>query len=521
MEIQPRETAAPAPEPGIKALSLPGRDPEVPVALASDVDALVSDFLEQLDAVSASLAKAPALVPDPGSSPAISDSHSHWPASGQTSAAEQEVTADDATCAELDDELQRTLEEIESHARSKVIPLTLRDTPRTQTPKPAAAPPPPQPQAEAPFPEPVAPVETDSPEQESLPAVVAAGDGSPAATPRAAAAAPAAEEGAVRILTSPSHRPLGLRRLAIGLTVAALVIILAVLYFLFVSPSRPVGGRAEPPSAAQGTAGSVTRTDSQPSAADPAASPAVSAPTQQAPVNRPATPIANQALRSANRPAAGGATGRNNARLEPPATRPQSGRPAAGAPTEQPAVSAADRTPPPIVPNPVTSPPVAFEDAAATKRVEPPPPVSPPPQAAPGKAAAEPPASGTTAAETSKPPAQPPASLPSGRPAAGGAETTAAAPKGPAQPIATLAVPLLRVAPQYPPLAAKINVKGKVDLSIEIDERGNVVKASAVSGPLMLRPAAEDALMKWRFQPATLRGVNVRSTLNLSVDFKD
>jgi protein TonB len=86
--------------------------------------------------------------------------------------------------------------------------------------------------------------------------------------------------------------------------------------------------------------------------------------------------------------------------------------------------------------------------------------------------------------------------------------------------LAAPAVPLSRVFPEYPPLASRVQAKGKVELTVEVDERGNVIKAKAISGPLVLRQAAEEALMKWRFKPATLRGANVKSEVNVSVEFK-
>jgi TonB family protein len=81
-------------------------------------------------------------------------------------------------------------------------------------------------------------------------------------------------------------------------------------------------------------------------------------------------------------------------------------------------------------------------------------------------------------------------------------------------------VPLTKVSPEYSPVASRFQAKGKVELTVEVDERGNVVKAKAISGPLVLRPAAEEALMKWRFKPATLRGANIKSEVNVSVEFR-
>jgi TonB family protein len=82
-------------------------------------------------------------------------------------------------------------------------------------------------------------------------------------------------------------------------------------------------------------------------------------------------------------------------------------------------------------------------------------------------------------------------------------------------------VPITKVVPQYPALAKKWNVSGTVVLAVEVDEQGKVLKATAVSGPGLLRPAAEEALMRWRFKPAARSGVNVSSEAKISVIFRN
>jgi len=81
------------------------------------------------------------------------------------------------------------------------------------------------------------------------------------------------------------------------------------------------------------------------------------------------------------------------------------------------------------------------------------------------------------------------------------------------------AVVIEKVNPRYPAEARRLGVRGTVELDAEVDEHGKVVRALAVSGPLMLRPAAAEALLKWRFKPAQRRGVNLRSTARVSVVF--
>ena len=98
-------------------------------------------------------------------------------------------------------------------------------------------------------------------------------------------------------------------------------------------------------------------------------------------------------------------------------------------------------------------------------------------------------------------------------------KANAPAPKGGPAPLATPAEPLVRAAPIYPQAAERLRITGTVDVHVTVDEQGTVAKATAVSGELLLRPAAEEALRKWKFKPATLRGVNVASEFTISVRF--
>jgi len=46
-----------------------------------------------------------------------------------------------------------------------------------------------------------------------------------------------------------------------------------------------------------------------------------------------------------------------------------------------------------------------------------------------------------------------------------------------------------------------------------------VVKATPVSGPIMLRDAAVKAALKWRYKPASLGGSNVASNARVTMVF--
>ena len=67
-----------------------------------------------------------------------------------------------------------------------------------------------------------------------------------------------------------------------------------------------------------------------------------------------------------------------------------------------------------------------------------------------------------------------------------------------------------RPQPVYPQAAKEARVGGTVVVQVEVDEDGNVAKAEAVSGPEMLRQAAETAALAARFAPTRLSGQPVR-----------
>jgi TonB family protein len=64
--------------------------------------------------------------------------------------------------------------------------------------------------------------------------------------------------------------------------------------------------------------------------------------------------------------------------------------------------------------------------------------------------------------------------------------------------------------PRYPPDAKSVRAQGTVVVQIVVDERGNVTSAQAVSGPMLLRGAGEEAARKAKFEPTTLCGKPVK-----------
>jgi len=78
---------------------------------------------------------------------------------------------------------------------------------------------------------------------------------------------------------------------------------------------------------------------------------------------------------------------------------------------------------------------------------------------------------------------------------------------------------ITEVPPLFPRSAGKQRITGTVVLEADISEKGDVVRAKAVSGPALFRTAAEEALMKWKFKPASANGIDIASKERISIDF--
>lgn len=68
------------------------------------------------------------------------------------------------------------------------------------------------------------------------------------------------------------------------------------------------------------------------------------------------------------------------------------------------------------------------------------------------------------------------------------------------------------VKPPYPPAARAVRASGAVNVQVTIDEEGNVISASAVSGHPLLKSAAEQAARASKFSPMVLSGQKVKVT---------
>lgn len=64
--------------------------------------------------------------------------------------------------------------------------------------------------------------------------------------------------------------------------------------------------------------------------------------------------------------------------------------------------------------------------------------------------------------------------------------------------------------PPYPPAARAVRASGSVAVQVLVDESGNVVTASALSGHPLLRSAAVQAARSAKFSPTTLAGQPVK-----------
>lgn len=68
------------------------------------------------------------------------------------------------------------------------------------------------------------------------------------------------------------------------------------------------------------------------------------------------------------------------------------------------------------------------------------------------------------------------------------------------------------VKPEYPTSARAVRASGAVNVQVTVDEQGNVISASAVSGHLLLRSSAEKAAHESKFTPTLLSGTAVKVT---------
>ena len=75
------------------------------------------------------------------------------------------------------------------------------------------------------------------------------------------------------------------------------------------------------------------------------------------------------------------------------------------------------------------------------------------------------------------------------------------------------------VLPKYPSIARQAGVEGNVVVDTVVDKTGNVASMKVVSGPLMLRQPALDALRQWKYEPSKLNGQPISVEMIVSIQF--
>ena len=65
------------------------------------------------------------------------------------------------------------------------------------------------------------------------------------------------------------------------------------------------------------------------------------------------------------------------------------------------------------------------------------------------------------------------------------------------------------IAPDYPALAHRAGVQGRVTIQVQITEQGKVENPQILSGHPMLDNAALAAIRQWRYEPACVKGAPV------------
>ncbi len=74
--------------------------------------------------------------------------------------------------------------------------------------------------------------------------------------------------------------------------------------------------------------------------------------------------------------------------------------------------------------------------------------------------------------------------------------------------------------PPYSAAARTMGISGAVNVQVLIDEKGNVVSASIVSGHPLLRPGVENAARQSKFTPTYLSNQAVKVTGVIVYQFK-
>ena len=79
---------------------------------------------------------------------------------------------------------------------------------------------------------------------------------------------------------------------------------------------------------------------------------------------------------------------------------------------------------------------------------------------------------------------------------------------------------LAPIRPEYPAIAKASHTEGTVMVTATIDRNGRIVGLQVVSGPMMLRQAAAEAIREARYRPYLLNGLATEVETTISVSFR-
>lgn len=522
-------------------------------AQTDNVEALVGDFLRELDVLEAGLEHP--REPEPpmvNAAVQVAGPPEIGAATTLRPCIEEEDVSEEAGGAlvDVEAELARTLDELEMQDRSNVVTLPIHEVSSTRRAGISLV--------------------SDSESPSAAPAVQLPAPELKGAEEKRESPVSAAEPGLTLgrrqalITFFAAPEPLRTRRrVAVGFVAVILIALMALVLYHFLSSSADIQGATN--------AGARTQGESRPGASVQKAEPAVSENTPDKSISADATTPQGDKSRTTAAPNQSAPALRTGALSAAPAqprkadsgttlaaNSPAAGRTNSGAAQEPPRLVAPSGTPGQVI-SAKTEPtlavtPLALIPPAATPgqqtptfstpqtnagagtptpllTVRQPPAENAPPSAPPALPASQtatPAAlqSYTAAAKAAPATAAPSVSVPPA-PAATGSGVSSKESTGPSKgvtPPAGLtspAVAISRVTPQYPQIARKWKVAGTVMVVAQVDSQGRVSKASAVGGPDMLRQSAVDAVMQWRFKPAVLNGANVSAEVSVSVVFKN
>lgn len=80
-------------------------------------------------------------------------------------------------------------------------------------------------------------------------------------------------------------------------------------------------------------------------------------------------------------------------------------------------------------------------------------------------------------------------------------------------------VPIKKVVPEYPDIARKANITGKVFVTVLVNKQGKVEAIGKITGPEVFHEAARAAALQWEFEPAIQNDRPVKVWVSLPFNF--